>query len=52
MKALYDSIRDPSEEVTIAAIEVLNEIINQDGIMNLNSKIVFYLLNRFEDFTV
>lgn len=47
---LYNLIKDPHKSVVICAINVLNEIMVSEGGMAINSKIILYLMNRFDDF--
>lgn len=47
---LYNLIKDPHKSVVICAIDVLNEIMVAEGGMAINSKIILYLMNRFDDF--
>ena len=47
---LYNLIKDPNRNVVDSVIHALNEIMTEEGGMAINSKIVFYLMNRFEEF--
>lgn len=49
---LYNLLKDPHKSVVMCAINVLNEIMIEEGGMAINSKIILYLMNRFEDFDV
>lgn len=46
---LYNLIKDPNRNVVDSVIHALNEIMTEEGGMAINSKIVFYLMNRFEE---
>ncbi len=50
MDKLYNLLKDPHKSVVMCAINVLNEIMVEEGGMAINSKIIIYLMNRFEDF--
>lgn len=47
---LYNLIKDPNRNVVDSVIHALNEIMMEEGGMATNSKIIFYLMNRFEEF--
>jgi AP-4 complex subunit beta-1 len=49
---LYNLLKDPHKSVVMCSINVLNEIMIEEGGMAINSKIILYLMNRFEDFDV
>lgn len=51
IEQLYNFLRDTNREVVIAAINVLNEIMIQEGGIVTNTKIIYYLLNRFNEFS-
>ncbi|GIY12751.1 AP-4 complex subunit beta-1 [Caerostris darwini] len=47
---LYEMIRDPDPTVVCSSLSALNEILDSDGGVVINSKIIFYLLNRISEF--
>jgi len=47
---LYSMLRDDKASVIANVIVALNEILRSEGGMAINSKIVFYLLNRIREF--
>ena len=49
---LYNLLKDPHKSVVMCSINVLNEIMAGEGGMAINNKIIFYLMNRFEEFDV
>lgn len=50
LEKLYTFIKDPHKHVVAGAINALEEIMMEEGGMSVNSKIVMYLMNRFNDF--
>lgn len=47
---LYTFLKDPHKHVVSGAISAIEEILYDEGGMSVNSKIVMYLMNRFNDF--
>lgn len=50
MDRLYTFLKDPNKSVVACAIHALEEIMHEEGGMAINSKIIAYLMNRFNDF--
>lgn len=50
MDRLYTFLKDPNKSVVACAIHALEEIMYEEGGMAINSKIIAYLMNRFNDF--
>ena len=48
---LYELIRDPDPTVSINAIIALNEILEDEGGIAINRRMVIYLLNRINQYT-
>lgn len=47
---LYNFLKDPNKAVVASTINAIEEIMSEEGGMNINSKIVLYLMNRFTEF--
>ena len=47
---LYSLIRDPDLLVAANAINALNEILQDEGGIAINSKMIIYLLNKLKEF--
>ena len=50
LEKLQSLIKDPDATVVINAIEALNEILENEGGLQIDSKMIIYLLNRIKDF--
>lgn len=51
VNSLYELIRDPDSYVSINAISALNEILEDEGGIAINRRMVIYLLNRIGNYT-
>lgn len=51
INTIYELIRDPDPTVSINAILALNEILDEEGGIAINRKMVIYLLNRIHQYT-
>ena len=49
--SLYELIRDPDPNVSINAIIALNEILEEEGGIAINRRMIIYLLNRINQYT-
>lgn len=45
---LYDMLKDPARMVTIASIQALEDIMQDQGGMAVNSQIIIFLLDRLK----
>jgi len=50
IEKLRNLIKDPDSNVVINTIQALNEILENKGGLEVDSKLVIYLLNRIKDF--
>ena len=49
--SLYELIRDPDPSVSINAVVALNEILEEEGGIAINRRMIIYLLNRINQYT-